>query len=416
MLDPREVEWGAIGPRQWLTYAGIGVVALIALLVAGVALGLLGAPTVETFENRFASVNNSTTMVDSTLVVDNPNPIGVSLGSLGINYTILMNDVRMASGDKQGLSIGSGRSEVPFRTALYNERIPQWWYTHIANGEQTQVVVDATVSSGLLGGRSINLPQEQTIQTNIVGQFNDSTTRPVNANQPIVSDPVLYINETSASYGANVTPDRTPLDMAFTLYNPKPYPYAVSEVGYTIRMNGIQVGEGSTQDVAALPGYSERTLTATTVIQNQHLDEWWVSHLERDQVTTLTIDFYLVVDPDATGVLGESVEPIRLDVDQLDHQTTIETDIFGTKATDGLSADGEDSTGTDGESESSGTGTSTATPDPTATATETPTETDVLSGPTGSDTTTATPTSTPTDTATATTTATETTDDGGLLG
>jgi hypothetical protein len=44
-LDLRDVQWGEIGLRQWLKYAGIGLGALVVVLVAGVALGVLGAPT-----------------------------------------------------------------------------------------------------------------------------------------------------------------------------------------------------------------------------------------------------------------------------------------------------------------------------------------------------------------------------------
>ena len=400
-----------IGLRRGLKYAGLGVLCLVVLVVLGVALGLLGAPTVDGVENRFATVNDSTTTVNTTMAVSNPNPVGVSLGDVQIDYAIDMNDVRMAEGGREGVAIDAGRSTIPFTTQLNNSRIPQWWYTHVDSGEETAVLVDATVSSGLLGGRSLSLPQEQTVETDILGQFNDSTTRPIDADQAVVSDPVLYLNETSATYGANVTPAETPLETAFTVYNPKRYPYAVSEIGYEIEMNGVQVGEGSTAGPGAIPGRSERTLRPTTVIDNQRLDEWWVSHLERDQETTLTIDFYVVIDPDTSGVLGETVEPIRLDVDHFDYETTIETDIFGTKDSDGLGASGagdgstDDSTGDEGDSGEE-TATSTATPtdtgqETTATETATPTPTETA-------------TATATETATATPTETATEDDDGL--
>jgi len=396
-----------IPARRAAKYAGIGVLAIVVLVVVGLTVGVLGAPSVEGIENRFAAVDDNATTINTTIGVRNPNPVGVDVGDLSIDYAIAMNDVEMATGEKHGLALDSGQSDIPFTTRMNNTRIPAWWYTHVSNGERTAVVAAVDVSHGLLGGNDISLPQEQTISTDIIGQFNDSTTRPIDANRPLVTDPVLYVNETAATYGENVTRQETPLDMAFTVHNPKPYPYAVSEIGYTIEMNGVEVGSGSTADPYAIPGGTTRTLDARTVIQNENLDDWWVSHLERDQVTTLTIDVYLVVDPDTTGTLGETVDPFRIDADPLDYETTIETDIFGTKASDGLTGNATTTGSTDGAG--SGSATPTETPTPTDSGTDTPTETTLPVDPDPSTTTEA---SEPTSTATPT----EPTDDGGLLG
>ncbi len=75
---------------------------------------------------------------------------------------------------------------------------PAWWVTHIDNGETTTVGIDATVTSSTLGGRSVSFSQERTIETDLLSQFNSTETRPVEADQPLVSDPVIYINETTA--------------------------------------------------------------------------------------------------------------------------------------------------------------------------------------------------------------------------
>jgi LEA14-like dessication related protein len=387
-------------------YIGVAVVGLILLVVLGFVLGVLGSPAVEDVQNRFGPVNDSTTTIETDLVVSNPNPVDITVGGLGISYTVFMNDVRMASGDKQGVDLGSGTDTLAFTTRMRNERIPAWWYTHVRNGERTELLVNASVSHGLLGGNEFEFPQEETIETDILGGFNSSEPRPINADQPPVSDPILYLNETAASYGENITRERTPLETAFTVYNLKPWPYTVTEIGYTIEMNAVEVGEGSTERPYAIPPGSETTLRAETVIRNERLDEWWVSHLRNDQVTNLTIDFYIVVDPDPGDAIPGTVDPIRIDSDKFDHHTTIETDIFGTKnATDG-SADAADRTPTPAETptaDSSGDATPTPTPTPTETESDIPLDT---------------PTDTPTNTSTdtPTDTPTETPDDGGILG
>jgi LEA14-like dessication related protein len=326
------------------------LVALVVLLGVFVAAGVFGTPSVVGVENRFAGVSEETTTVESDLTIRNPNPIGVRLGSANVAYTVLMNDVNMATGGREGVRVTTGNSTLTFTTRMQNDRIPRWWFTHVDAGERTQVTIDATVSTPLLGGQSVALSQNRTVETDVIGQFNSSETRPVDANTAVVEDPILYINQTNGSWDrAALSEQRTPMTTTFELYNPKAYPYAITEIGYTIRMNDVTVGAGSTGDPAVLDAGETTTVTTTTTIDNSNLDEWWVSHLENDQTTTLVIDFYAVVDPQTAGL--SAVEPIRVDLEAADYETTIETDIFGNKEADSTES-GDD--GTSGDSTADG--------------------------------------------------------------
>jgi len=347
------------------------VLALVVVVGIGVAfaVGILGTPSVENVENRFAGVNETTTLIDTDLAVHNPNPIGVRLGGLTVNYTVDLNDIRMASGTKNGVNITTGNSTLGFRTAMDNERIPEWWVTHIRNGERSDLRVHATVTSSLLGQSATFSPVDRPVETDILSAFNSEETRPVNANQPLVSDPVLYVNETGAAWGS-VSERQTPIDMQFTVYNPKPAPYTITEIGYTITMNDITVGEGASDREHVIPSEETETIETTTAIRNQNLDEWWVSHLERNQFTDLRIEFYARVELPG----GET---IRIPLDALTYTETIETDIFGTKA-ETEPERGSETTPPDEEGTQE---TTTSTPDgegtpDTATPTGTPTETD----------------------------------------
>lgn len=305
------------------------IVAAVGVLTAGVggafALGLVGAPAVDGVENRFGPVDNQTTVICTDLVVDNPNPVGVQLGGTTINYTVKMNGVAMAGGSKTGLDLSPGESTLEFETRMQNGKIPPWWVAHIENGERTTVSIDSTVRTSLLGHRTVDHEQERTVETNIIGQFNSNEPRPVNAPQtpPLTSNPVLYINRTSADWGT-VTQAQTPIEMEFDIYNPKVRPYVITEVGYHIRMNGVPVGNGSSERSLVIPGGATRTLPTETVVRNDKLDEWWVTHLRNDQVTQLRIDFYARVEL-PTG------NDVRVPLDRLTYEKTIETDIFDTK-------------------------------------------------------------------------------------
>ncbi|QIB73784.1 hypothetical protein G3I44_05455 [Halogeometricum borinquense] len=371
------------------------VAVLVVLVGVLVATGVVGAPAVTGVENRFGAVTNETTAIETTISVSNPSPFGISLGGVAVNYSVWMNDVRIADGEKSGVAIDSGNATVNTTTQMQNERIVPWWRSHVRNGEHTVVRIDPAVRSETLG-RTFGTPNvTREVNTDMLSQFNSSATRPVNANSPVVSDPVLYINETNATWG-EVNESVTPLHLKFVVYNPKPYPITVTRLGYDISMNDVAMGDGASESGYVIPPKSTKTIETTTYIRNENLDEWWVSHLERNQVTDLRIDFHARLD-----LAGET---IRIPLDALTYTETIETDLFGTKpATANETGEGGTETSTEDDDSSTATETATETATPTETATEGDDDGGLLDDGTA--------TETATSTETATETATET-DDG----
>ena len=344
-------EFGPVGAAR-LKVAAAVVGLLVASLVGAVAVGVLGAPAVEDVQNRFGDVTDETTVIHTDLVVHNPNPIGVRLGDTRIDYTVRMNGVPMAEGGGVGLDIRAGNSTQRFTTEMDNDRIPPWWRSHVNGGERTVVTINATVRTSVLGERRFDLAQEREIETDIIGEFNSEETRPVEAEDPppTTSNPILYVNRTAADWG-RATERRTPIDMEFVVFNPHLEPYVVTELGYEITMNDVRVGEGRSRDTYVIPGGGTETLEATTSIRNDRLDEWWVTHLRNDQVTDLRIDFYALVEL-PTG------NTVRVPLEELTYEETIETDVFGTKNATGTGGDRTPTPEAD------------ATPGPTATPTD----------------------------------------------
>ncbi|MFC6753053.1 LEA type 2 family protein [Halorubrum tibetense] len=327
-------------------------VALVGLLVVGaavggaLALGVLGAPSVMAVDNTFGDVTEETTVIKTDLVVSNPNPIGVGLDGVSVNYTVSMNGIEMAHGEREGVSVASGNSTIDLETALENEAIPPWWTSHVRNDERTVVAIDATVSSELLG-RSASFEREHEIETDVIGAFDSEETRPVNADSPLTSDPVLYINETRGEWGA-VTDDEMPIDMAFVVYNPNLEPYVITELGYDVTMNDVEMGSGATEREYVIPSHSTETVALTTVLDTPRLDDWWVTHLDEEinghQVSDLRIEFYAVIEL-PTG------DELTVPLDELTYEETIETDVFDEGGEVGEAAE----SGGDGEADDEGT-------------------------------------------------------------
>lgn len=342
-------------------------IVLIGLLVVGgavggaFALGILGAPGVAAINNTFGDVTNETTAIETDVVVSNPNPVGVGLSDVSVNYTISMNSIEMAQGGREGVQVGTGNSTLDLETRLRNDAIPPWWVTHVRNDERTRIDINATVTSGRLG-QSVGFSRERQIETDLISAFNSEETRPMNADSPLTSDPVLYVNETRGRWGT-VSDSETPIDMAFDVYNPNLEPYAVAELGYDITMNGVEMGSGETSEEYVIPSRSSETIELTTVLDNRQLDDWWVTHLDEDrnghQVSDFRIEFYAVIEL-------PSGDEVTVPLDELTYEETIETDIFdegeavrdsdesdddGSETDDGSTDDGNETDTNDGSTE-----------------------------------------------------------------
>jgi LEA14-like dessication related protein len=307
----------------------VAVVVIVAVILGGgIATGVFGAPSVESIDNRFGAVNETATIIETDIRVNNPNPIGINLGGVSIDYGVYMNDVAMADGKKKGVSVGAGKSNVSLQTQLKNERIPDWWVTHVRNEERTTLAVNGTVSSSLLGQSAEIPPVEREISTDIDGALDSEETRPINADQALVSNPILYLNETSGTWG-EVNDSTTEIEMTFVVYNPKPHAVPVSELGYEMTMNDIAVGSGQSESTVVIDPGTTETVTTTTVMRNEKLDVWWVSHVENDQVTDLRIAFSAQVDLSNAGRLGGEGGTVEIPLDTVEHR--FETDVFGNK-------------------------------------------------------------------------------------
>ena len=304
-------------------------IAFLGLLVVGVsiggafAVGVLGVPGIDSIDNTFGPVTDETTTIETELVISNPNPIGIGLQDVSVNYTISMNGIEMAHGERDGVAIGTGNSTLELETLMRNDAIPPWWTSHIENDERTTVGIDATVTSARLG-RSTDVNRTHEIETDLIGAFNSDETRPVNADHVLTEDPILYINQTRGEWGL-VSDAETPIDMTFVVFNPNVEPYVIAEMGYVITMNDIVMGEGESHEEHVISSRSTEPVQVTTILDNQQLDEWWVSHLDDEihghQVSELRIEFYVVVEL-PTG------DEITVPLDELTYEETIETDIF----------------------------------------------------------------------------------------
>jgi LEA14-like dessication related protein len=294
------------------------LVFVVLAAIGGAAVLSVDRPTVAGTESRFSGVNDSTTLVTTELRVTNPNPIPIELGNTTVNHSIRMNGIEMGTGSRDDIRAAPGTSTVNFTTAIDNRKIPAWWASHVKHGERTRVVTGAAVDVPVFGTARVS--ENRTLTTDITGALNTSEPRPINASLPFVDDPVLVVERTSATWG-NVTRETTPLDIGLQVRNPTEIPIPVARIDYTLTMNGIPVGNGTTGEGTVLSPGSEQTITARAAIRNDELDDWWVSHIERGQRTDLGVSLTAVVE-----LPGDRT--VELPLDEFGGNTTIKTGIF----------------------------------------------------------------------------------------
>lgn len=85
-----------------------------------------------------------------------------------------------------------------------------------------------------------------------------------------------------------------------TVTNPTPVPISLVDIGYKIYMDDIQVGRSTGDQRRVIPPGSTRTIETRAAIDNGELDQWWVTHLRRNETTRLRVEFYATI-----GLFGQ---------------------------------------------------------------------------------------------------------------
>ncbi|GAA0674165.1 LEA type 2 family protein [Natronoarchaeum mannanilyticum] len=299
--------------------SGVAALVVIALLGGIVAYGLVvvDRPRVESVDNSWGTVEENRSEVETEIAVDNPLLLRVSDGAANVRYTVAMNDVRVADEREKRVQLQGRDDVVTVRTWVDNDEIPDWWVTHVNRNETTTVRVDPTVALEY-GGVDVpadSLTRERTFRTDLLEPLQTEQTREFSA----FNRTALVVNETDAQWG-HATAERTPINASATVTNPLPAPLPITNVSYTVRMNGVVVGQGQAGQQTLIPAESTRTIRANATIDNSELDEWWVTHLRNDETTQLSVDFNATVE--YAGIERE------LPLEFVSYNRTFETDVF----------------------------------------------------------------------------------------
>lgn len=372
-------------------------------------------------EGDWGAVNEERTEIVTTLAVRNPNPVGVSIGDrVGVQYEATLNGVRLAEGEKRGVTVPSGNSTVELRTDLLNDRIAPWWVEFIRANETVELDAEARVTAraGLTASNTFTV--NRTLlddRTPVIDALSatanatrDTYTTNVTAGAELSSRFARFDRTETVTVGYEVERgwatwgpvdrNRTTVLFHFQVHNPGdvPVPAYPDGFGVSADLNDVRLvqaqgdafsAESLDEDAVIKPGETREVVLAT-VIDNRRVDEWFTSHVRRDEVTDIETQLQFVVQEPTTGATFRIPDesPVTYDCRL---RTAILVDNRNTSTSCGSipSVTQPGDTREDTDSSDGRTGDPTATPTPTA-----------VPGTSGGGTVTATPTPSPTATPT----------------
>ncbi len=305
--------------RSFLGKLLVGVVTLLVVTAGGLGIALtsgivtVGQPSVSNVDATWGGVSAKTTEIRTSIDVNNPSSVGMP-SVVDLDYRVGMNDVTVAKGTKKNIGLPSGQSTISMTTRMDNRKIPAWWASHINNGEKTTVSISPTVSVPLFSKR---LPaQKRTFHTDLLSAFDSNETRTMTAG----NREILRVTKTNASWG-HATTERTPLYVNATVENPTSGEVVFSKLGYTITMNDVTVANGTTDGEVHMKPGKKTTFGIDSTFDNGKLPEWWESHVENGEKTTMDVQFY--------AVMHEDGKTRKVDLPFLSKRVVFTTDVLG---------------------------------------------------------------------------------------
>ena len=259
---------------------------ILLFLITSLLLGCvqeLGKPEIRGISHRWGNVTPSTTEIITKIKVYNPNPIPLPLKDILIE--VYMNNIKMGEGSALKAEIkAKSESEIIISTKLENDKIPEWWITHIRNGEKSTINIRGYLIFDLkVIEFKYPIELSNLVETNILAGLSLDKPHKVNVG------PITLVIKSVKSYWGDVDENYTEIITLAKIYNDNLIPVPIVKFHYLVEMNGIKLAEGTNAVETIIKPKSEETITFVTKIDNSLLDKWWVSHIKNGERTKVKI-------------------------------------------------------------------------------------------------------------------------------
>jgi len=279
--------------------------AVMILVLSSGCLGI-GKPEVLGYKSEWGEITQSYSEIITKIDIKNPNPFSIPLKA--IELTLYINGVELG----KGRSIGDASlkpntvTTITISTKIDNSKIPEWWVSHIKNGEVSELLLKGNLVFKILVAE-FRFPFEERdeIRTNILKGFE--------INRDVSFGPVSARVKIDPRWG-EVTRDYTKILLDATIDSD--VRFYLKGIKYEVLMNGIKIGEGY-YDKEVKIGKSTK-FTLELYLNNDKLDDWWVSHLKNGEKSEVEIVVSGIFD-----VAGKTLE-----VDLIREKSVFTTEIL----------------------------------------------------------------------------------------
>lgn len=303
---------------------GAAVVVSLVVVVGGLyAGGVIGAPSAGMEDpGDWGEVTEEETEIVTTLWVNNPNPFGLETGNLEADYQVAMNDVTVATGEKEGVDIESGNNTVELRTYVQNERLQAWWVQYVRANETITMRATGDVVIGTpVGKQTVSLPaQERTMLENATPVISSLSAAASELEGSYTKRATLGTESVTAGYEireawaewGNVSRTETEVEITYRVHNPGDVAVPAVPDGFrmNVTMNDVEMLHGGADEMsprdadrsAVLEPGETQTVTLVVTMDNDKIDDWFRSHVRNDEFTDMEARLSLLFEEERTGL------------------------------------------------------------------------------------------------------------------
>ncbi|AGK60395.1 Conserved secreted protein [Archaeoglobus sulfaticallidus PM70-1] len=258
----------------------LAVLIIIGFIIAGCSQVKLGKPEIRSIENHWGGIHEDYSEVITNIKVYNPNPVPIPLKD--VETKIYMNSIEMGHGSALKSEIAANtESTIELSTKIDNSKIPEWWVSHIKNGEKSTMLFEGDLVFDLkVTEFKYPIKLTRTVETNILSGFKLDKPEEIRFNGIKVR--ILSLD----TRWGEVTKDYT--EIIATAEIESNLKVMLEKISYTIEMNGIKVGEGESNILQEVGGKTK--VEFITKIDNNKLTEWWISHLKNGERTEVRLN------------------------------------------------------------------------------------------------------------------------------
>jgi len=250
----------------------VGIMKRALLLIITVTLLFSGCvePRIEYVKNSWGEVNEEYTEMVTKVGVHNPLPVPLPVKDIKIE--IFMNGIKMGQGSAVKADIGANTiSDVVISTKIDNDKIVEWWVSHVKNNEVTNVDVKGKTILDILSITQFDYPVEYSskIKTQILDSMGFKNIKKFGG---------LLVEGVNAKWD-DVSKDHT--EMKVNVKFKTSSPIRIVKLRYYIELNGIKLADGVDNVNKDLE--SSKNVEFSVYIDNSKIPRWWVSHIKNGE-------------------------------------------------------------------------------------------------------------------------------------